>query len=151
MNRFYPWPLPFTQAIAALLIGAILSLSSCAFFQGETPSVVQAQTAGVISATRIAVLTAGTAAEATLNAYIDACHKFLVVLAAGIQAGTAVLPTPDVIHQDLINLAASIGSPQWALNMAGNLWVTYQRFYNTIGANSPKVYAYVNAFALATV
>lgn len=137
------------KSCGVLCLALILFIQSCALFQGETPGVVQAQTAGVISATRIAVGLVGQ--EDTLNAYIAVCHNFLAGLASDIQKGIAVLPTPDVIHQDLINLAGKFGNPTWALNMAGNLWITYQRFYNSINVNSPQVLAYVNAFAIATI
>jgi hypothetical protein len=163
VNRFYPWPHPFTfgfllrlkraalQTIAALCIGSILSLPACTFFQTYTPGAVQTDTAGVVSATRLTVLAFGPVAETTLNAYIATCHTFLTTLAAGIQAGTASLPTPATIQADLLQLAQSIGNPIWAINMAGNLSTTYARFYASVSSNSPNVYAYVNAFANGTV
>jgi hypothetical protein len=144
--------LALRQSAAALLISAML-LSSCQLFSGGLPSTttVTTDTALVVTSTREAVLLLGPANESTLNAYILVCHNFLVTLAAGIQAGTAVLPTRAVIQQDLINLAASIGNPSWAVNMAGNLATEYGKWYARLGTNSAVVQAYVTAFAVGTV
>lgn len=139
------------QAISAILFALILFLPACAFWQTQTPGVVQAETSGVIVATRIVVGNTSTGDLLLLNGLILASHNYLVDLAGKIQKGLAVLPTPDVINSGLLSLAAKIGNPVWALNMIGNLVTTYKRFYDAISATSPKVYAYVNAFALATV
>jgi hypothetical protein len=152
--RFNPaLALVLKQSIVAILIGATLATSSCALFSGGLPSTTQVttDTALVVTSTREAVLLLGPANEATLNAYILVCHNFLVTLAAGIQAGTAVLPTRAVIQQDLINLAASIGNPSWAVNMAGNLSTEYGKWYAKLGADSTLIVAYLNAFATGTV
>jgi hypothetical protein len=151
-NRFNP-ALAIKQAVAALLIAATLLTSSCALFSGGLPSTTQVttDTALVVTSTREAVLLLGPAYEATLNSYILVVHTFLTTLASGIQAGTAILPTPATIQQDLANLAASIGNPSWAINMAGNLATEYSKFYAKVGPGSAVAYGYISAFATGTV
>jgi hypothetical protein len=141
------------QAVASVLIAATLMTSSCALFSGGLPSTTQVttDTALVVTSTREAVLLLGPANESTLNAYILVCHQFLVTLAAGIQAGTSVLPTPEVIQADLVKLAASFGNAPWMQNMAGNLATEYGKFYVRVGKDSAVIYQYVEAFAIGTV
>lgn len=145
--------LAIKQAVAAVVIGATLLTSSCQLFNAGLPSTTQVttDTALVVTSTREAVLLLGPANETTLNEYILVCHNFLVTLAAGIQAGTAVLPTPATIQADLNNLAASFGNPVWATNMAGNLSTEYAKWYAKLGSDSKVIYNYVEAFALGTV
>jgi hypothetical protein len=145
------------QSIAAVLIAAVLMTSSCSLYQGifgkGLPSTTQVttDTALVVTSTREVVLLLGPASEATLNAYILVAHNFLATLAAGIQAGTSVLPTPDTIQADLVKLAASFGNPYWAVNMAGNLATEYGKFYAAVGTSSVVIYNYLEAFAIGTV
>ena len=143
-------------ALAILLIASTFFISSCAnieaLFAGETPKVVQSQTAGVVSATRLFVLGLGPAAETSLNAYILAINGAVAKLIDVITKGQSILPTPAQLTAQLAALAASIGNPVWAQNFAGNLVFTYNRFYaSIIAAGTPTILAYLNAFELGTV
>jgi hypothetical protein len=135
------------------ILAFVALISSCSILGSGIPSTstVTSDTVLVVSSTREAVLFLGPTAEATLNAYVLACHSFLTTLAQGIQAGTAALPLPATVQSQLVALAASFGSPSWALNMAGNLATEYGKFYTSVGTNSATIYAYVNAFAVGTV
>lgn len=139
--------------VALLFLLALPSCSTLGGFFSHAPSTAQVtqDTILVVSATREAVLLAGPAAEATLNAYILAVHNAASTLAAGIQTGQSVIPSPAQIQVFLQNIATQYGNPTWMTNLIGNLVTEYSRFYTAISKDSATSYAYLSAFVAGTV